>query len=235
MLTSVALNPSIDKTMVVENFELNKTNRAISERTDLGSKGINVANGAKTLGVDVTCIGFLFEKNGELFTDNFKDRGIKYDFIMCDGQVTTNIKVVDPKNNTLTEINGIMPSVNYRHVQRIKELVEKYAAQSRVMVFAGSLPSGAAADLYRELIEICSKYSVKCYLDTSGDALREGIKAQPFMIKPNLFELEQLFSTKIDSDAGVVEAARQIADSGVKCVVVSLGERGAIAVFQNRV
>ncbi len=235
MLVSVTLNPSIDKTMVVENFKLNATNRAKSERIDLGSKGINVAKAAKTLDADITCIGFMFEKKGGMFKEDFKNRGIKYDFIMCRGEVRTNIKVVDPKNNTMTEINGIVPSVNDQDIQRVKGQVEKYAAQSSLMVFAGSLPSGVADGLYRELIEICSKYPIKCYLDTSGDALREGIKAQPFMIKPNLSELEQLLSAKISCDEEVIEGAREIAGSGVECVVVSLGERGAIAVFRNKV
>jgi 1-phosphofructokinase len=42
-IITVAMNPSIDKTIVIEKLEPYALNRVISSRTDLGGKGINVA------------------------------------------------------------------------------------------------------------------------------------------------------------------------------------------------
>ena len=52
-------------------------------------------------------------------------------------------------------------------------------------LYHGSTPTGTSDDIYNELIAIVKKHNKKVILDTSGQRLIDGIKAnQP--IKPNI-------------------------------------------------
>jgi len=75
---------------------------------------------------------------------------------------------------------------------------------------------------------------VKTVLDADGELLIEGIKASPYMIKPNIHELEHAFKITIDTDQKVVAISRKmIADYGISLVLVSLGKDGAILVSKD--
>ncbi len=68
----------------------------------------------------------------------------------------------------------------------------------------------------------------KALLDTSGDPLRYGCEAIPFLAKPNESEATALTGVKIETIDDVREAAAQIRAFGVEAVIISLGRRGAL-------
>ncbi|UUZ97632.1 PfkB family carbohydrate kinase [Paenibacillus sp. P25] len=65
-------------------------------------------------------------------------------------------------------------------------------------------------------------------LDADGAAFAEGLKAAPYAVKPNLYELERLTGRKLDTDEAIVKAGRQLLERGVSLVVISMGGDGAI-------
>lgn len=235
LFTAVALNPSIDKMIIVNNFKVNATNRISDSRIDPSGKGINVAKVAKTLGEDTCCTGFLFDSNGNMFEEDLRKHGIKTDFVWCSGEVRTNIKVVDPENNTMTEINNAGQRVGPSDILKIKQKIEQCAQKSSIVIFSGSLPPGTDKSLYRELIEICNRQGARVYLDTYGEALKEGIKAKPFAVKPNTFELELTVGEKLNDEKDIVRGAKKLIDMGLSCVLVSRGSKGSIALYDEKV
>ena len=72
-------------------------------------------------------------------------------------------------------------------------------------------------------------------LDTSGAALRAGIKARPYMIKPNKHELEELFGCHLKQVEDYAEAVRKLLADGIELVLVSLGSAGLIFGYQGSV
>lgn len=71
-------------------------------------------------------------------------------------------------------------------------------------------------------------HPIKTILDAEKDFRLEGIEAKPYLTKPNVFELETAFGKKCSSKEEVVLLAREIIESGVEVVCVSLGEKGAV-------
>jgi 1-phosphofructokinase len=102
-------------------------------------------------------------------------------------------------------------------------------------VLAGSLPPDVPTSIYREFIITLKARGVRTVLDSSGDALREALKAGPDFIKPNVHELEAHVGRALPTEAAVIEAARELVAAGVALVVVSRGADGACFVTANEV
>lgn len=75
-------------------------------------------------------------------------------------------------------------------VEKFKELIKK----ANIVTISGSLSKGLPQDFYSTLVRVAQNEGAKVLVDTSGENLRQVITGQekPYLIKPNLEELEAL-------------------------------------------
>ena len=227
-VVTVTLNPAIDRTLTISNFDIGKVNRVERVRENAGGKGVNVAVALADFGLQVATTGFLGIDNDAVFKELFTLRAIIDHFVHIPGATRVGIKITDPARNETTDINfsGLSPNASqikdfYRSLGKIAE------AKPLWFVLAGSLPPRVNKGIYGELTTKLKARGHKILLDTSGEPLRYGIKAAPSVIKPNLAELEEFSGKHLKSERSVVQAARQLIINGIELVVVSMGERGA--------
>lgn len=228
MITTISLNPSIDRTVNVEKFVQGGLNRVLSSHCVAAGKGVNVALAAAALGVDAECIGFMYREGSKLFEKRLMMNSAAYNFVWCEGAVRTNVKVFDQSTQTITEINEPGEPVTESDLKRMIDLVALHAENSDYLVLAGSLPPGCPADYYRTLIQNVEGLGCRCVLDADGEALRCGLQAKPFMIKPNRNELETISGHRLMTLGEIRDAAMKYIDMGVSVVAVSLGNEGAL-------
>ena len=105
MITTLSLNPSIDRTVSVDGFSYGALNRVSDVRIDAGGKGINVALAVSRLGLDSECIGLMYRDSAAMFEKKLIANGTNYEFVWCDGAARTNIKVLDRSAGVITELN----------------------------------------------------------------------------------------------------------------------------------
>lgn len=228
MITSISLNPSIDRTLTVEGFTTGGLNRVLGTRDVAAGKGINVALTVSSLGLDAECVGFMYRDSAGLFEKRLMVNSTAYDFIWREGAARTNIKVFDQAAGVVTELNESGPQVDAGAMEEMTDLVCRHAENSDYLILTGSLPPGCPDDYYRSLIGAVEGLGCRCVLDADGDRLKYGLEARPFMIKPNRFELETMTGRHLQSIAEIRDAARHYIDLGVQVVAVSLGPDGAL-------
>lgn len=228
MITSISLNPSIDRTLTVDSFAPGGLNRVLSRSDVAAGKGINVALAVSALGLDSECIGFMYRDSGALFEKRLMVNSTAYDFIWCDGSARTNIKVFDRSAGVITELNESGITITEKDLSDMVDMVTRHAENSDYLILAGSLPPGCPVDYYKTLISAVEGLGCRCVLDADGDRLKYGLEAKPFMIKPNRYELEMMTGQKLDSLQKIRDAAQKYIDMGVQVVAVSLGEDGAL-------
>lgn len=228
MITAVNLNPCIDKSIVVSGFQYGQLNRVMDSREEASGKAINVGIAVKRIGKEVECLGFNYKENGKILENTLNDYGITSEFVWVNGRLRTNTKILDSDTNILTELNEFGSKVTNEDINKLRTIIKEHAEKSSLVVIGGSAPVGVSSSIYREILEELSEYPIKTILDAEKDFLLEGIEAQPYLIKPNLFELETAFGKKCSSKEEVVLLAREIIESGVEVVCVSLGEEGAV-------
>jgi 1-phosphofructokinase len=233
-IATVTTNPAIDQTVRIDHFRPGAVNRSQKMEFNPGGKGVNVASFLADYGCQVAVTGFLGRENPELFEKRFAQKGIQDCFIRLPGATRTNIKITDAANQQTTDINmpGLVPSEDdYADLTR---RIEEMADGCDWFVLSGTLPPGAPETLYADLIRRLKSRGKKTILDTSQNALKEGVRAGPTIIKPNLVELEQMTGSYLTGDGSVKEAARTLLEEGIQTVVVSMGKAGALFVNRER-
>ena len=232
-IATVTLNPAIDQTVSVDNFQVGTVNRSLSTRLDAGGKGVNVASFLADYGLDVAVTGFLGEENAELFERHFARKKIENCFIRVPGETRVNIKIMDEHNQETTDLNAPGKAPGGHEVNRLREQVEVLAESCEWIVLSGKLPPGLPSKFYADLIQLIKRKNRQVVLDTSGDALLEGLKAGPRMIKPNIDELSHLIGRELIELTEVHSSARSLLNEDVQVVVVSMGGDGALFLQEN--
>lgn len=232
MIITVTLNPAIDKTVYIDNFQVNEVNRIKSMRKDIGGKGINVSQNLNNLNKDNLCVSILGGLNGQFIKEELINQDFNFKVYEVDDEVRVNLKVVDLKKNTFTDINEPGFNLSEEMSQNIINSIVELAKADDILVLSGSVPKGFESNVYQKIIE---NVECKTILDTSGDLLKKGIAAKPYLIKPNIDELEELLKIKnIRSESEIITAAKQLIDEGIEIVVVSLGAEGSIYVTRDQ-
>ena len=230
MIYTVTLNPSLDYVVDVDDFELGRTNRAVSERLYAGGKGINVSFVLKNLGFESTALGFSAGFTGEEIKKQIQERGITENLItVLNGQSRINIKL---RGQQETEINGMGPDIEKEHIQ---QLLKKLSVLSPgdYLILAGSVPMKINDTIYYDILKTLDKKGIKAVVDTTGDLLLNVLKYHPFLIKPNIHELSELFSTEIKPKEEVVQYGLKLQDMGAQNVIVSMAGDGAVFICEN--
>ena len=234
MVTTLTLNPCVDRTITINGFRYGGTNKITNVRSDISGKGINVSIALHQLGRETLCVGFNYSGDDTL-TRDLSRMGIAYDLVDVPGKLRINIKAFDADKHVMTEFNEGGGPVSAEDVESLMNRMDAYIERSDIMVINGSAPPGVPSDLYKRMIEKTNAYGKKAILDAYGPLLTEGNKAAPFLIKPNRDELEASFGCKIHSlDDSIAIARKIIVENGVKYVCISMGKEGALLVSGDR-
>lgn len=225
------VNPTIDKTVEVRGFVPGGTNRAENVRLEAGGKAVNVARVLKVLGGDPKVMGLVYRNDGDVIKNALEEHSIFFDFHEREGSARSNTKIVDEVSGQVTEINEPGHEVPADLLGRMADELVNIAFEGDAAVLAGRLPHNAPSDYYANLVEQLKGKKVHVYLDASGDAFREAVEKGPYLIKPNLQELQELTGKELKTIGEVAEAARDIIRRcGVRYVIVTFGSKGALAV-----
>lgn len=228
MIYTVTLNPALDKTVEIPGMALDTVNRITEMRTDPGGKGINVSKVIAKLGGESCAVGILGGESGRTLEKLLEGEPFATRFRFVEGQTRTNLKIIDREGHTNTDINE--PGLTVTDAD-LNALLRELLAELRpgdIVVLAGSLPKGAPQDTYRTWTAACKKAGARVFLDADGALLAEGIKAAPYLIKPNDDELSRLAGKKLETLEELTAEGRKLLERGIERVVISLGGRGAL-------
>lgn len=232
---TITMNPSIDKTILLDKLTPYGLNRVKNFRLDPGGKGINVARVLRSFHVDAAVSGLIAGKLGEVLQHHLKEADIPADFMEVEGETRTNLKIIDLSVNKTTEINETGFPVTPEQLEVFLSKFESISKQVSIVILGGSLPPGVPDDFYAQCTAIAKKAGAKVILDADGAALTKGIQAIPYAVKPNIHELENYFGESFTSLSQVAEAAKQLIAMGMEIVIVSMGPDGAVMADRQQV
>ncbi len=229
MLYTLTLNPSLDYLVHLDQLRPGEVNRTAEEALYPGGKGLNVSLTLRQLGIQSTALGFSAGFTGRAVAELLAVQGIRTDFLEAQGLTRINVKLWD---GTATELNGRGPNVSPAAAGALLRRLEGLSAGD-FLVLAGSIPEGLPVSFYADILERLQPKGVHCAVDASGSLLRLAAAQHPFVVKPNLTELEELFGRTLSSEPELLKAAQELQAMGAGHVLVSLGAQGALLLTEQ--
>lgn len=229
MILAVTMNPAIDKIYFVKSFNIDKVHRPDEMIASAGGKGLNVARVAKLVGENVAASGYLGGGNGKFISGKVEELGLVDRFVQIEDETRICINVTDVANQTCTEVLEAGPTITPSQEQLFLDSFAEMIKDVDIITLSGSLPKGLAPDFYAKLITIAKIQDKHVLLDTSGAAFMEGVKAKPFLIKPNDDEIKAVYDGPVETLDDLVEAIKYFKQDGIELPIISLGKDGSLA------
>lgn len=230
MVYTVTFNPAIDYVIYTDEMKIGTVNRAENEKIYFGGKGINVSIILNELGIKSEALGFVAGFTGEAIEKGMAKYGIKTDFVHLDeGFSRINVKI---RSSSETELNGQGPKVPEEKINALFKKFDKIQ-DGDTIVLAGSIPSSLPLDIYEKILKSLQNKNVRTVVDATGDLLMNVLKYKPFLIKPNNFELGEIFGVTLKTIEDISDCALKLKEMGAVNVLISMAGDGALLVDED--
>lgn len=227
MIVTVTPNPSVDRTLRVDRLIRGGIMRATANHVHPSGKGVNVARALLANGYTTKAVLPIGGAEGRQLADLLNGEGIDFAAVPIQAAVRANISVVEP-DGCVTKINEGGPALSADEVERLIAMAADLAGQARWVVGSGSLPPGAPAGFYADLIQRLQPSGASVAIDSSGSPLVQAAGQRPALIKPNVAELAGAVNRPVRTLGQVLDAAQELRSLGARTVLVSMGADGAL-------
>ena len=156
-----------------------------------------------------------------------KGHGCKTDFTRiskCLSRINIKLKVEKE-----TEINGKGPDISEADLEQLFQKLD-CLEENDILVLAGSIPSALPEDIYEKILFRLGHKNIKIVVDATKDLLVNVLKYRPFLIKPNIHELGEIFGIDILQKEDIIFYGKQLQKTGAENILVSMGKDGAILI-----
>lgn len=196
-----------------------------------GGKGANQAVAAARLGGDVSMVGCVgSDAPGQSLVENLKCNNVDTKYVKILDNISTGVAVIVIKDgdNFIILDAGANGQITTAQVEGAEELI----AASDILMLQLEIP----LPVVERAVEIARKHNVKVLLNPAPACiLPDTLLRNIDIITPNESECELLTGNKITSADDAVEATRKLLEKGVKRVVVTLGDKGAVYIDKEMV
>lgn len=241
MIYTVTFNPSLDYIVGVDGFKTGKVNRTAEELILPGGKGINVSIVLQNLGMESIPLGFAGGFTGEEIRRLLKERKVEEQFVRVKKGISRiNVKLRSLENmpdgektvSEESEINGMGPEISGEELETFYRQLDTLQ-KGDILVLAGSIPTVLPPTIYREIMKRLQKRKVMIVVDATKDLLVNVLEYHPFLIKPNNYELGEIFGVTLQTKEDVVLYAKKLQEMGAGNVLVSMAGDGAVLVAED--
>lgn len=228
-IVTLTVNPTIDVSASVEHVIADNKLRLRDPVHEPGGGGVNVARAVHKLGGAAYA---MFARGGargaELET--YLDReGVSCRPFPIEQDTRQTVIVSERSSGRQFRFHFPGPRLAATEIEALLALLEKGMSETDYLVLSGSLAPGLSPTFYARVIERAKGHGTRVMLDTSGEALKTGVRAGVFLVKPNLRELSELAGEAVDTEAAQeAQAARLVHEGNAQVVAVSLGAGGML-------
>jgi 1-phosphofructokinase len=241
-IVTLTANPSVDRTVALPGaLERGAVQRVDHATSQAGGKGVNISRAAVSAGLE--SIAVIPAQRDDPFVLELEAAGIECRTSRPAGPIRVNLALTEP-DGTTTKLNSPGAAVDREHLESLAAVLVQEARAASWTVLAGSLPPGAPARFYADLVPRLHSVAgpgCRVAVDTSDEPLAELVEhlpaSAPDLLKPNAEELASVTGTdvaELEADPeSAARAARRLVEEGVGAVLVTLGAHGAVLVDRD--
>jgi 6-phosphofructokinase 2 len=235
MIVTITLNPSLDQHITVDGLVVDGTNRWSRLHRYAGGKGIDVSRAIHEMGGRTIAYGFIGGTIGRAVEILLDREGVPFSFTPIQRETRTNFIITDSKTSHQTRIDAPGPHISKREWERFRRKMLRIRPSPDLIVAGGSVPPGISNDVYYTMIMEAKSFGIRTILDSDSQWLAEGVKAKPYLIKPNIEEAEGLLNRELPTEEAIIKAALDLVEIGIEIAVISRGKDGIIAASKKEI
>ncbi len=224
MIYTLTLNPAIDINQHTTVLNKNHVTRTYDAVYGANGKGINVSVTLDNFGVKSKILGFFGGFSGKYIMEECKRKGME--IVGIDIQGTTRINIIlntnDAEYNLVNEGPTITSDEMVALLQKINLLND-----ADIIVISGSMAKGMPDSFYDDIFKILCKKGVRVILDISSKKLKDLLKYNPCLIKPNNEEIEDIFGIRITNEDDAINALKNLHELGAENILLTMGSKGS--------
>jgi len=234
IIYTLCLNPSLDKSVIIKKILFDDINRITRFQEDPGGKGINVSRVISFLGGATLALGFSGGATGKRIEELLSKKKVRFSFTKIKKETRLIFNVFEERRKKTIRLNERGPKVKKEEIKKLLSFIFSLPYQKNdYFVCSGSPTPGINSNIYQQIIGKLKRIGVRTVLDADNKPLELGIKSAPFLVKPNLWELSRLFKKKIKTISEIILASKTLLKKGIKMILTSRGEKGAILVSKD--
>jgi len=188
----ICLNPTIQKTIIINDLKENEVNRSSEYRTDASGKGVNVTRVLSQLGANAVHLTQSGIREDYFLNLCNKDK-INIVAVPNSSPIRTCTTLISDLKRTVTEIVEESFPVDSNTENLILTKYKKLLATTKNVIISGSKASGFSKSLFPEMVKLAKDYKKTVILDYRGEDLINSISHKPDIIKINFPEFVSTF------------------------------------------
>jgi 1-phosphofructokinase family hexose kinase len=228
MILTVTPNIALDRLVVVREFQAGRQSRAQFGFTQAGGSGVHAALIIQALGGESRAIGFIGGHTGALWREAARKAGLHYQVVPINGETRESYCIIDPEQGSQVESVEAGPTCSPADLARLMDCLQTNLAGCEMLIVSGSLPPGIPAEAYADMIELAWSRGVKTLADIHSESLKWGIRARPWLIKPNLHEFHQLLGRRTHGLDELASACRTLYAETGTLIALSMERQGLL-------
>ncbi len=237
-ILTLTLNPALDVTTSVLLLEPHVKMRCRAASREPGGGGVNVARAIRALGGESRALIASGGATGRALLDLAAAEDIDCTAVDAPGETRETLQVVD--ESTGAQYRFVLPGPCWTETdgkQFLESLTRTLEGKGYGWVIAsGSLPPGLPDDFYAQVAGIADQHGARLLLDSSGAALRQGVKGPVYLAKPDRAEIADLVSESGGDRVAPLEMAVAMVRRGhPENLIYTQGAEGATVVTPKAV
>lgn len=234
-ILTLTMNPSLDISAEVDRVAATIKMRCDNDRIDPGGGGINVSRAVNILGGSSIAVFPAGGSTGKILIDMLQEQGIDNRPVTTELLSRQSFAVRERETNQQYRFSMSGHKLPEQTSRECLQMITQYDPPPSFVVVSGSLPPGVPVDFYGNLANHFRQSRTKIILDTSGEPLKNALKEQVYLIKPNQRELEYVCDCSLDDENVQNEKCREIVEKGYcEALILTLGEKGALLTTREK-
>lgn len=230
MIVAAGLTPAWQQTLRFDRLAVGEVNRAVEAHWCGSGKVLNVGLALAQLGAAATTVSPLGGPAHDPIDREFAALGARRRWVRTENPTRVCTTILDASGAATELVENAWPLTPAELAAFAAAFAEE-ASRARAIVLSGSLPAGAPAETFRDLL---ADVHVPVVLDARGPELLAALACRPRVVKPNREELARTVGRPLDTTAELLAAMREMNAAGAVWVVATQGGGPVWATSQGR-
>jgi 1-phosphofructokinase family hexose kinase len=207
-------------------LQTGEVNRAAEVHWCASGKVVNVAWALSTLGAHVEMLSVVGRATGDSIRQQVEQQGIVGHWVTTSVPTRVCTTVLDEATKTTTELVENTAAISDDELRKFAAMYEQSVRRADLVVLTGSLPLGAPANFYHDLLRATPCPAI---LDFRGPELKAALECRPLLVKPNREELGKTVGRDLLTEANLLDAIQELRQAGAQWVAITDGGRPLLA------